>query len=102
VCPPNGSQFGGLTAWTKLDSGVASTAHAGAQLRFTAPAGTTISQVRLRRDIGTRNDGYYVFRRTDAGQLAGETCAIPIDEFTCVVGGPAAPPGDFSAASTHS
>jgi hypothetical protein len=96
ICPPDGTQFGGITAWTKLNSGVASSSGEDAQLRFTAPTGTTISRIQLRRDIGTRDDGEYVYGRTETGQLTGETCTIPNGQFTCDVGGPLAAQADFS------
>lgn len=95
LCPPDGSNFGGVAAWTKLNSGVAPAAPKGAQLRFTAPAGTTVSRVQIKRDLGLRDDGYYVFGRTDSAQLPAETCTIPVAQFTCDVGGVATPAADF-------
>jgi hypothetical protein len=100
VCPPDGTQFGGITAWTKLNSGVAISSGQAAELRFTAPSGTTISRVRIRRDIGTQDDGQYVYGRTDAAQISGETCTIPGGQFTCDVGGPSAAQADFTTAGS--
>jgi hypothetical protein len=99
ACPPDGTQFSGRGVWTTLRSGVAATAPAGAELRFTAPAGTTISQVRIQRDLGLSDDGYYVFGRTDSAQLSGESCARPAGEFTCDVGGPGTPNATFGGLS---
>jgi hypothetical protein len=97
TCPPDGTPFGGITAWTKLNSGVAPFSPNGAQLRFSAPSGTTVNRVQISREIGTASDGYYVFGRTDTGQLLGETCAIAVSQFTCYTGGPAAAQADFSS-----
>jgi hypothetical protein len=98
ACPPDDTQFGGITVWTRLMSGAAATASTGAQLRFTAPTDTTVSHVRVKRDIGTRSDGYAPFGRTDTGQITGETCTIAVGQATCDVGGPFAPEGNFSTA----
>jgi len=96
VCPPTGAAVGtdldhtqilGRSVWTKLSSGVSPDAGEKAEMRFTAPTGTTITAVNIKRDIGMRSDGYYVYGRTDAGQLTGETCGRPGGEYGCSVGG---------------
>jgi len=96
VCPSTGVAVGtdldhnqilGRSVWTKLSSGVAPQAGEKAEMRFTAPTGTRITAVTISRDIGLRSDGYYVYGRTDAGQLTGETCARSGGEWGCNLGG---------------
>lgn len=96
VCPPTGSVVGtdldhaqilGLSVWTKLSSGVAPASGQRAEIRFSAPAGTVVSAASVRRDIGMRSDGYYVYGRSDTGQLTGETCTRPGGEYGCSIGG---------------
>jgi hypothetical protein len=109
TCPSTGITVGsdiehpqilGLSAWTLLNSGAAATIGQGAQYRFTAPLGTTVTRVQIKRDIGLYNDSYLVFGRTDAAQLAGETCSRVDPAFTCSVGGYSAPAADFLGLST--
>jgi len=71
--------------WTQLQSGVAPIAGEKAEMRFTAPVGTTIAAVTIKRDLGLRSDGYYVYGRTNYSEL--ETCSRPGGEWGCGVGG---------------
>jgi hypothetical protein len=105
ACPPTGADVGGDLAhsqilgrsiWTRLNSGVAVPASANGQVRFTAPTGTTISAVHIKRDIGKRSDGYRIYGTDDLGDTLDPTCAIPSGDFTCSVGGYGAGYADFA------
>lgn len=106
ACPPTSTAIGtdldhpqilGRSVWTKLMSGVAPTAGDGAQMRLTAPAGTVITAVSLKRDLGKRNDGYALYGKTASGAVLDNSCAIPGGQAVCYVGGSGTAPQTFSA-----
>jgi hypothetical protein len=110
VCPPIGDTVGsdpdhdqipGRSIWTKLSSGVAVVTGATGELRFSAPSGTTIDAVRIRRDIGKRSDGYRLYGATDAGVALEPSCAIPSGYFTCGIGGYEAGYATFAGLAAH-
>ncbi|UGS38633.1 hypothetical protein DSM104329_05063 [Capillimicrobium parvum] len=65
-------------------------------MRFTAPSGTTISTVSIKRDLGKQNDGYRLYGKTSDGTTLDETCAIPSGQFVCALGGYGTPAATFS------
>lgn len=109
ACPPTSTAIGtdldhpqilGRSVWTKLMSGVAPTAGDGAQMRLTAPAGTVITAVSLKRDLGKRNDGYALYGKTASGAVLDNSCAIPGGQAVCYVGGSGTAPQTFSGLNT--
>lgn len=105
VCPPSGTDVGGDLAhpqilgrsiWTQLHASLVPVSGQREELRFTAPIGTTIGAVAIRRDLGKRSDGYRLYGKTDSGPTLDSTCAIPSGDFTCAVGGYGSIPASFS------
>jgi hypothetical protein len=95
---PPGSTITGLAAWTKL--GVLSPQWPAfgqyAQYTLSAPPGTEITEISIRRRIGSDDQGFMVYGRADGTLLPGETCVVGGGMPNCdVSAGPGTP------AATH-
>src|SRR3954470_11132093 len=96
-CPPTyGAEFDGMRVETKLNSG-GPVQGASAQWRFDAPAGTTVTRLRLWREVGKRENSWELYTRAADGTRLGGTsgtsnndsdCDRTPDVFTCQVGFP--------------
>jgi hypothetical protein len=80
-----------------------------AQWRFDAPAGTTVTRLRLRREIGKQENTWELYTRAaDGTRLGGTTgpslndsdCVVDPDSFTCQVGFPGSAGADWTGLNT--
>ncbi|MEA2226970.1 MAG: hypothetical protein QOF04_600, partial [Solirubrobacteraceae bacterium] len=70
---------------------------------FNAPAGTSITRLRLWREIGKQLDEWELYTRTaDGAKLSQSDCNVPPDEFRCTVGAPGGAASDWSGLNTAS
>jgi hypothetical protein len=89
ACPSSGN-YSGLLARSVLGSGgIPSAAAAYGQWIVSAPSGTTITRVRLRRWLGMEGgSGWTLYgRQADGTTLPGETCTVQPGFDECNVGG---------------
>jgi hypothetical protein len=108
-CPPaSGVDLDGMRVETKLNGG-GPLQGAYAQWRFDAPAGTTVTRVRLWREIGKRANTWELYTRaTDGARLGGtdgtsindSDCVKDPSNFTCQIGSPGGAAADWTALST--
>src|SRR3954470_4979455 len=104
-CPPApGVESDGMRVETKLNSGGPVQGGYG-QLRFDAPAGTTVTRLRLWREMGKSENDWELYTRTADGTRLGGTDGTPPNDsdcdrtpeiFTCQVGFPGSAEADWT------
>jgi hypothetical protein len=99
--PSDDTGIDGLVSQTKLNSGSAPLGRF-AQWRFDAPAGTSLTRLRMWRYAGKQTNLWELFARTaDGTKLPGNDCTKPPDQFACTLGGPGVM-DDFDSLNTTS
>jgi hypothetical protein len=91
----------GFGVQTRLNSGGPTIGRSG-HWRFDAPAGTTLTHVRLWRYAGKQTNDWELYTKlADGTKLSGSDCVRDPDEFFCIVGGPGVM-SNFAGLSTTS
>jgi hypothetical protein len=108
-CPPAAeSELDGMLVQTKLNSSLARLGSF-AQWRFDTPAGTSVTRLRLWREIGKQENDWQLYTRAADGRRLGGTAGASIndsdcdrtpDVFTCQVGSPGSAAADWTGLST--
>src|SRR3954453_16185494 len=108
-CPPaSGVEFDGMRVEDHLTTGAAPSGSY-AQWRFDAPPGTTVTRLRLWREIGKRENTWVLYTRAADGTRLGGTagtgvndsdCVVDPNSFTCKVGLPGSAAADWTGINT--
>src|SRR4051794_5854048 len=84
-CPPASRvELDGMRVESRLNSGAA-TQGSLAQWRFDAPAGTTVTRLRLWREIGKLENTWQLYTRAADGTRLGGTDGTSINDSDCLV-----------------
>jgi hypothetical protein len=108
-CPSaSGAEFDGMVVQSRLNSGSAPQGTF-AHWLFDAPAGTSVTRLRLWREVGKLANTWELYTRTADGTRLGGTGGTSLNDsdclkdpsaFTCQIGSPGAAAGDWRGLST--
>jgi hypothetical protein len=103
TCPPRpGVDLDGMVVQTILNT-PAAPAGSFAHWQFDAPPSTSITRVRLWRQVRKQLNSWELYTQTaDGTKLSGSDCEVAPDDFDCNVGMPGGPPADWANLNTSS